>query len=273
MKKIILTISIFCLIILAEQNNSPKFRSPDSVLRLGEKFTFNARVAGYSPEANIYLWTDSLFHEINGDSCYRFIFYTKINHSLISIRESKIESYARKTDLITLKEEQYLLEKGKEKWRIINFDPEKGIAHYKKDSTVFFDGRPTIDSSNITIRNRNYLGIHDMINIFWYLRLIEIDSFVIGDTFYIWSFIESRKIPYRLPVVILREETIEVPAGTFNCYVVNCCVRKTKLFSANSGDMTIWISKDEKRIIAQMTRKEKVFFSWQTVFFKLKAIE
>lgn len=271
MKKIILAVSIFCLIILAEQSNSPKFRSPDSVLRLGEKFTFNVRVAGYSPEANIYLWMDSLFYEINGDSCYHFIFYTSIDHSLFPVRESNMESYARKTDLVTVREEQYLLEKNKERWRIINFDPEKGTACYEKDSTVFFDGQSTIDSSGIMVES--YVGIHDMINIFWYLRLIDIDSVVIGDTFYIWSFNENRKVPYRLPVVILREETIEVPAGTFNCYVVNCCVRKSRMFSANSGDIAVWISKDEKRIIAQMTRKERVLKFWQTVIFKLKTVE
>lgn len=271
MRKMIFVFALLSLISVAEIDKSVNIKAPETVLRLGEKFTFSASVMGYSPEANIYLWTDSLFYEINGDSCYHFIFYTKIDHSLVPVRESNIESYARKTDLITVREEQYFLEKNKERWRIINFDPEKGTAHYEKDSTNFFDGQSTIDSSGIMVKS--YVGIHDMINILWYLRLIDIDSMVVGDTFYIWSFTENRRVPYPLPVVILKEETTTVPAGTFNCYVVNCCFRKSKMFSANSGDIAVWISKDERRVIAQMTRKERALKLWQTVIFKLKAIE
>ncbi|MGC9048998.1 MAG: DUF3108 domain-containing protein [Patescibacteria group bacterium] len=269
MRKMILLFALL-LISVAETDKLVNIKPPETVLRLGEKFTFTASVLGFTPEINIYLWTDSLFCEINGDSCYHFTFYMKINHSLIPIRESKIESYARTTDLVTVREEQYLLEKNKEKWQIINFNPEKGTAYYEKDSTIFFDDQSTIDSSGIMVKS--YVGIHDMINIFWYLRLIDVDSMAIGDTFYIWSFAENRKVSYRLPVVFLREEKIKVPAGTFSYRVFNCCVRRSKIFSANSGDITLWIDKD-KRIIAQATRKEKALGIWQTVIFKLKAIE
>lgn len=275
MKKIILALAIFSL--LSVGLDTPlKLKSPSEVIRLGEKFTFDASVIGFTPKTEIYLWTDSLYYldpsGNSSDSCYHFIFYTKMDSTLpISIIESNMESYARREDLVTLSERQYIREKSKVRYRTINFDVEKGNIYYLEDSTIFLNGKPKIDSSGVT--TKSYVGIHDMINIFWYLRLIDIDSMAIGDTFYIWSFAENRRVSYRLPVVVLREETIKVPAGKFDCYVVNCCVRRTKMFSANSGDMAIWISKDDRRIIAQMTRKEKVFGLWQTVIFKLQSLE
>jgi hypothetical protein len=247
---------------------------PEKVLSLGERFDFGVSVIGFSPKADVYLWTDSLFYEIDGDSCYHFIFYTKMDSTLpIPILESKIESYARKKDLASKLIKQYLREKSKIRYRTIKFDIENGKAYYLEDSTIFLENQSKIDSSGIWVKTHVYTGIYDMVDIFWRLRLINFDSIAVGDTFYLWSFSENRRLSYRLPIVVLREEKIKVPAGEFDCYVVNCCVRKTKIFSANSGDITLWISKAEKRIIVQMTRKERFLKLWQTIIFKLKKIE
>lgn len=272
MKKLILLISLMFLIGRAAEIIDPSaLRSPAEVLRFGEKFTYQASVIGLNQTANIYLWTDSLSYcndPILKDTCYRFVFFTKIDppNRYISMIESKLESYARQTDLVSKRFEKHLIEKSKEQHMIVNFNLEKNRAYYEKDSTVYSKDQTTVDSSGLAVSC--YFERHDFINIFYYLRLLK--KFEINDTFRIRSFAENKRRVYPLTVVIVREETITVPAGKFDCWVVKCCVRETGLFS--TGDVYLWIAKNDQRTIVQITQGYKVFMKWISLVLKLTSI-
>lgn len=63
-------------------------------------------------------------------------------------------------------------------------------------------------------------------------------------------------IPDRNPVKIrvLRRETIKVPAGTFDCIVIQPIIKTKGIFSEN-GEAEIWLTDDARRIMVQMKSK------------------
>ena len=63
-------------------------------------------------------------------------------------------------------------------------------------------------------------------------------------------------IPDRNPVTIrvLRREQMRVPAGTFDCIVIQPIIKTKGIFSEN-GQAEIWLTDDERRIMVQMKTK------------------
>ncbi|MDE3172917.1 MAG: DUF3108 domain-containing protein [Gemmatimonadota bacterium] len=55
------------------------------------------------------------------------------------------------------------------------------------------------------------------------------------------------------PVIVdvVRRETIEVPAGKFDCFVLRPTIRTTGIFG-EGGHAEVWVSADDRRIIVQM---------------------
>jgi hypothetical protein len=63
-------------------------------------------------------------------------------------------------------------------------------------------------------------------------------------------------VPDRNPVKIrvLRREQVSVPAGTFNCIVLQPVIKTKGIFSEN-GQAEIWLTDDERRIMVQLKTK------------------
>jgi len=63
-------------------------------------------------------------------------------------------------------------------------------------------------------------------------------------------------IPDRNPVKIrvLRKEQVRVPAGTFDCIVIQPIIKTKGIFSEN-GQAEIWLTDDARRIMVQMRSK------------------
>ena len=61
----------------------------------------------------------------------------------------------------------------------------------------------------------------------------------------------------RLRVRVLRRETVEVPAGTFPCVVVEPMLESAGIFRSE-GSLTIWLTDDARRLPVRMRSKVKV---------------
>lgn len=62
---------------------------------------------------------------------------------------------------------------------------------------------------------------------------------------------------YTLEVSVLRQETIKVPAGKFDCFVIEPRLKSEGLFR-RKGSMLVWITADENRIPVMM--RSKLYF-------------
>ncbi len=92
-------------------------------------------------------------------------------------------------------------------------------------------------------------GVQDILSALQYVRHMD---FRPGDEIHLQT-VDNFK-PYELVVKVHRRERIKVPAGRFNCLVVEPLMKSTGLFKAK-GKMTIWLTDDERRLPVLMKSK------------------
>jgi len=95
-------------------------------------------------------------------------------------------------------------------------------------------------------------GSHDVLSAFYYVRSLDL---VPGRDVDILT--HSSEKNYDLRVIIHRRETITVPAGTFDCFVVEPVLKGEGLFK-QEGKLTVWLTADEHRIPVLMKTKVPV---------------
>lgn len=131
-------------------------------------------------------------------------------------------------------------------WRFEKHQREGG---YRKDLLVKFD-RPGAFAS---YENGDEIVIHphaqDELSAFYYLRTLPLE---VGRDVLIDSHADRKNYPLR--VIVHGRETVEVPAGTFDCFVVEPVVREGGIFQAK-GTLTIWLTADERRMPVKMRTK------------------
>ncbi len=92
----------------------------------------------------------------------------------------------------------------------------------------------------------------DVLSSFYYVRERDL---IPGEV--VTVFLEDDKKQYEVWVHVLRKETVEVPAGTFDCVVAEPRLKSAGLFRAE-GTMQIWLTDDEKHMPVLM--KSKLYF-------------
>ncbi len=117
----------------------------------------------------------------------------------------------------------------------IVFDQEAGKAYYA-DGRVF-DVEP---------------GIQDALSAFYWVRTLDLEA---GRTYGVMT--HSSRKNYELQVIVHGRESVTVPAGTFDCWVVEPVLLDEGLFQ-HEGKLTIWLSADADRIPVLMRTRVKV---------------
>lgn len=95
-------------------------------------------------------------------------------------------------------------------------------------------------------------GTHDILSAFYYTRGQEL---VPGQD--IWMTAHSNRRTYDLQVIVHRKEHVKVPAGEFDCIVVEPKLIGDGLFK-QEGAITIWLTDDEHRLPVLLKSKVKV---------------
>lgn len=90
---------------------------------------------------------------------------------------------------------------------------------------------------------------HDVLSAFYYIRTQPLS---VGKSFELAA-VSGRK-KYTLKVFCLREETVEVPAGKFPCFVVEPVLKDDGLFKAK-GRLWIWVTRDARHLPVKMQSK------------------
>ena len=112
----------------------------------------------------------------------------------------------------------------------------------------------TFDQENHRAKSKNYdvetyPNVLDVLSAFYFVRTID---FAPGDTLYLPNHTDGRNYPLR--VAILRREKVEVPAGEFDCIVVQPILRAPGIFE-HKGSVYIWLTDDEKHMPVLMKTK------------------
>jgi hypothetical protein len=126
----------------------------------------------------------------------------------------------------TLKEGNY------EAFESVDFDQVQHKARY-------------MDGEEIEIPPR----VQDVLSSLYYIRTIDLE---VGKSVFIENHADEKN--YALEVRVLRIEKVKVPAGTYECFVLEPILRASGIFQ-HKGRLTVWISTDPTRIPVMMKSK------------------
>jgi hypothetical protein len=99
---------------------------------------------------------------------------------------------------------------------------------------------------------RDHPGVKDPLDDGSFLFFVRTLTLEVGQTYESDRYFRPERNPIR--VRVLREESIEVPAGKFDCIVVQPVIKTSGIFSEN-GDAQVWLSDDSRHIVVQVKSK------------------
>ncbi len=99
---------------------------------------------------------------------------------------------------------------------------------------------------------RRHEGVKDPLDDGSFLFFVRTLTLQAGQTYESNRYFRPERNPIR--VRVLRKETIEVPAGKFDCIVVQPVIKTQGIFSEN-GDAEVWLSDDRRHIVVQVKSK------------------
>lgn len=110
---------------------------------------------------------------------------------------------------------------------------------------------------------RQHEGVKDPLDDGSFLFFIRTVPLEVGNIYESNRYFRPERNPVRVRVV--RKETVEVPAGTFKCIVVQPVIRTPGIFSEN-GQAEVWLSDDPRHIPVQI--KSRLSFGSINLYLK-----
>ncbi|TMQ55951.1 MAG: DUF3108 domain-containing protein [Candidatus Eisenbacteria bacterium] len=200
--------------------------------KIGEYFQFSIDWSGLNG-GNALMQVQNI-QTVDGHRTWRIITKAESN-SFVSkfykVRD-RAESFVDAESLYTRRFEKHLREGSYKKDLNVRFDQAHGKAIYQ-------DGK-TYDVP---------FQVHDVLSAFYYVRTRPLPD---GAEIVIPT--HDNEKSYDMVVNVLRRERVEVPAGKFDCVLVEPVLKSEGIFKAK-GQMYVWLSDDERRIPVQVKSK------------------
>ncbi len=175
--------------------------------------------------------------EHDGRTCYHVESTANSNRFFSSIYKvrDKIVTYIDTTDFSSAYFYKRLREGDYKKTVEISFDRAAGVARYG-------------DGHEMPVP----AGVQDELSAFYYVRNLDLE---VGRDLLLPAHTSRRN--YEMKVVVHRRETVEVPAGRFDCFVVEPILEGEGLFK-HEGRIMLYISADANRVPVLMKTKVPV---------------
>tara|TARA_B100000315_G_scaffold260938_1_gene328039 strand:+ start:27856 stop:28575 length:720 start_codon:yes stop_codon:yes gene_type:complete len=128
-----------------------------------------------------------------------------------------------------------------------------------------FSATINYEDSLITTEEREFpvsQEIRDPYSMIYYLRTVPLK---VGDLFSYTTFDNNKFTVFK--IIVHHKEKIKVPAGKFNCFVIEP-FREGKSLLKSKGNMTIWLSDDKRRLPVKIESNA----SFGTMILKLKKV-
>lgn len=175
--------------------------------------------------------------EHEGRTCYHVESTANSNRFFSSIYKvrDKIVTYIDSTDFSSAYFYKRLREGDYKKTVEITFDREQGVARYGDGHVMPVPA-----------------GVQDELSAFYYVRNLDLE---VGRDLVLPAHTSRRN--YDMKVVVHRRETVSVPAGRFDCFVVEPVLEGEGLFK-HEGRIMLYISADARRVPVLMKTKVPV---------------
>ena len=200
----------------------------------GEKLTFDVDYGFVT--AGVAVMQIPRIKKISGREAYHITFEVNTVPSfdvLYKVRD-RYETYIDVEGLFPWRFEQHIREGG-----------------YTRDFSAFFDQRKgKAKTSEGEYEIPKY--VNDIVSAFYYARTLDYSGMKVNDLIHLHNFYKNKV--YDLDVKYLGKETIDVPAGKFDCIVVEPLVKEGGLFK-HEGNIIVWLTDDELKMPVKVRTK------------------
>ncbi len=217
------------------QSSSLDFRKVENdAFKVGEKLTFDVKYGFVT--AGIATMSIPKMKRISGRNAYHITFEVNSVPSfdwIYKVRD-RYESYLDSEGLFPWRFEQHIREGG-----------------YSRDFSAFFDqrrGKAKTSEGEYDIPKY----VNDIVSAFYLARTFDYSKMKVNDKVHLKNFYKDST--YNLDVRYLGKETVEVPAGKFDCIIVEPLVQEGGLFKSE-GSILIWLSDDELKVPVKVKTK------------------
>ncbi len=200
---------------------------------IGERLVFDIKYGFVHGGTAVMSIPEMVWHR--GYPCYRIVSIAESN-SFISaffpVRDVA-ESLLDARQMVSRKFEKHLSEGNFRAHDLILFDHDRHIAIYPKKGRIV----PLA------------LNAQDILSSLYYVRMMKLE---VGSSVSIENHADKKNYP--LEIKVLRRERVKVPAGEFDCIVVEPVMRTGGLFS-QKGRLWVWMTDDEVHMPVLMKSK------------------
>ena len=197
----------------------------------GERFVFAIQYGLiYAGDATLEIRNIAIIDSIPS---YHIISTARTNRAfdvILKVRD-RVESFMDYDNLFSLRFEKHLREGKFKRDEEVWFDQRKHVAHYR-DKTL-----PIPPSTQ------------DFLSALYYFRALSID---VGEAVAMANHSGGKNYP--IYVKVLGRERVTVPAGTFDCIVVEPVLQTSSIFE-HKGKLTIWLTDDSLKMPVLMRSK------------------
>jgi len=223
------------LIVPQSTKSNEEFRTIENkAFKEGEKLTFDLNYGFVT--AGIAVMEISKIKRISGRNAYHINFEVNSVPSFdmfYKVRD-RYESYIDVEGLFPWRFEQHIREGG-----------------YTRDFSAFFDQRKgKAKTSEGEYEIPPY--VNDIVSAFYFARTFDYSNMKENDLFHLQNFYKDKV--YDLDVKYLGKETIEVPAGKFDCIIVEPLVKEGGLFK-HEGNIIVWLTDDDLKLPVKVRTK------------------
>jgi hypothetical protein len=207
---------------------------PNQAFGIGERLEFSVKYGTISAGSAVMEINDTT--TIDNHSCYRVVSTANSNDFIsvfYKVRDS-VQTYLDVPGLFPRLFSKQLHEGGYKVNRRTYFDQKHHLAITGKDSISTFG------------------FVQDPLSSLYYIRTQQL---IPGQDVMLDSHADRKNYPLRIKV--LGKEQIEVPAGKFDCVVIEPVMRSEGIFKAK-GNIKIWLTDDEYKMPVMM--KTEVYF-------------
>ncbi len=218
-----------------DANKKDDFRKIENkAFKEGEKLTFDLNYGFVT--AGVAVMQIPKIKRISGREAYHITFDVNSVPSfdwIYKVRD-RYETYVDVEGLFPWRFEQHIREGG-----------------YTRDFSAFFDQRKgKAKTSEGEYEIPKY--VNDIVSAFYLARTFDYSDMKVGDLIKMQNFYKDKV--YDLNVKFRGRETIDVPAGTFDCIIVEPLVKEGGLFK-HDGDIIIWLTDDDLKIPVKVRTK------------------
>ena len=229
------SILVLLFTIIVNGQNDVKFRKIDNkAFTVGEKLTFDVKYGFVT--AGVAVMAVPRIKRISGREAYNITFDVNSVPSFDWIYKVR-DHY-----------ETYMDVEGLFPWR---FEQHIREGSFSRDFSAFFDQRNgKAKTTGGEYKIPRY--VNDIVSAFYYARTLDFNKLKIGGTITLKNFYKDTV--YTLDVKYLGTERVTVPAGTFNCFIVEPIIIKGGLFKSE-GSIFVWLTDDDLKIPVKVKTK------------------